>query len=67
MRSANNPLDTMLNEMFGKPKQKRVRSRGFRCAECDAKLTRDQYRESVHCNPCLEQMDLYLAQKYGGK
>jgi|APGre2960657404_1045060.scaffolds.fasta_scaffold187030_3 uncharacterized CHY-type Zn-finger protein len=65
MPRATNALDEMLNEMLGKPKQKRVRSRGFRCAECDAKLTRDQYRESVHCNPCLEQMDLYLAQKYG--
>jgi uncharacterized CHY-type Zn-finger protein len=65
MRSATSPLDAMLNEMLGKPKTKRVRSRGFSCAECNAKLTRDQYRESVHCNPCLEQMDLYLAQKYG--
>ena len=65
MRSATSPLDAMLKEMLGKPHQKRVRSRGFRCAECDAKLTRDQYRESVHCNSCLEQMDLYLAQKYG--
>ena len=65
MRSAQNLVDAMLNDFFGTPKKKRVRSRGFRCAECDAKLTRDQYRESVHCNPCLEQMDLYLAQKYG--
>jgi uncharacterized CHY-type Zn-finger protein len=65
MRNAINPLDEILNEMLGKAKKKRVRSRGFRCAECDAKLTRDQYRESVHCNPCLEQEDRYLAQKYG--
>lgn len=65
MRSATSPLDAMLNEMLGKPQQKRVRSRGLRCAECDAKLTRDQYRESVHCNTCLEQEDRYLAQKYG--
>jgi uncharacterized CHY-type Zn-finger protein len=65
MRSATSPLDAMLNEMLGKPHQKRVRSRGFRCAECDAKLTRDQYRESVHCNSCLDEMDRHLALKYG--
>jgi uncharacterized CHY-type Zn-finger protein len=59
-----NPVDAMLNELFGKPKTKRVQSRGFSCAECNAKLTRDQYRESVHCNPCLEQEDRAMEIKY---
>ena len=35
----------------------KYKSNGFRCAECSAKITRDEYRESVHCNACLDQMD----------
>ncbi len=35
----------------------KYRSNGFRCAECDTRITRDQYRESVHCSACLHEMD----------
>ena len=45
-------LDRMINDLLGGSRRPRGGSRKLTCAECGEKITRAQYRESVHCEPC---------------